>query len=105
MNKSCRDQAKNTKSGPFTAMQAGIDALGQTTIDTLDLHQFFDASALDAGQTAECLEQRRATACTDARHVFQHAALAGLFAPLAMTADGETVGLVAHRRHQMQRRR
>lgn len=41
----------------LSAVQAGMDTLGQIAVDALDLHQFLDAGSLHPGQPAKGLEQ------------------------------------------------
>jgi len=83
-------------------MQAGIDTLGETAFDPFHLHQFLDACALYPHHATESLEQRRTSTRTDAWHVLERAAIARLFAPLAMAADGKTMRLITHCGYQVQ---
>ncbi len=49
-------------------MEPSINAFGQATINSLDLHELFHPCSLDAREAAECLQQRRAAVRADARH-------------------------------------
>src|SRR5699024_463014 len=90
---------------PASAMQRRVDAFGQIPMDTLDLHQLVDPRSFHAAQTAKCLQQRRTAMRAHAGYILEHTAITRLLAPLAVTADGKAMRLVAHGIDQMQGRR
>jgi len=88
-----------------SAMECSINAFGQPAINALHAGELLHAGRFHAGKTAKRLEQGRAAARTDAGNILEHAALARFLAALAMAGDGKPMRLVAHSRHQVQRRR
>src|SRR5690242_5740273 len=79
-----------------SAMQERVDSFGQLAIDAAHTTKFLDAGGDHARVSAERFQQRRAPGGADAGHLFQHAALARLFPPLAVPGDREAMRLVAH---------